>query len=334
MLGSSEQPLSSAYDVAVLDLDGVVYVGPDAVEGAPEALNRAQSSRHAPRVRDQQRRPPTGDRGGAPARPRGRRARRGRRHQRPGRGAAARRPAADREPGVPDRWCRGSRRRCASVAWCRSPSRRTRCRGRARATARRCRGSGWSRASILVRAGLPWVASNTDMTHPDRDGGRAGQRHPGAAGRGVRRPGAGGGRQADAAAVRGDPGPGRRRASAGGRGPAGHRHRGCGHDGLGQPAGAHRRDRARGAGPGEHGRAADLHRPRPGRAGRGAGVARARPTSGVSWAAGPPPWTAARCDVSGSGSAGDWWRVVAVAAWGHLDETGQPVATDGVEPPR
>ncbi len=43
MLGSSEQPLSSAYDVAVLDLDGVVYVGPDAIEGAPEALNRAQS---------------------------------------------------------------------------------------------------------------------------------------------------------------------------------------------------------------------------------------------------------------------------------------------------
>ena len=31
-------PLSAAYDVALLDLDGVVYVGPDAVPGVPEAL--------------------------------------------------------------------------------------------------------------------------------------------------------------------------------------------------------------------------------------------------------------------------------------------------------
>ena len=38
--------------------------------------------------------------------------------------------------------------------------------------------------------------------------------------------------------------------------------------------------------------------------------------------------------VSGDGSAADWWRVVAVAAWAHLDSTGQPVGTDGVEPPR
>jgi len=31
-------PLSAAHDVALLDLDGVVYVGPDAVPGVPEAL--------------------------------------------------------------------------------------------------------------------------------------------------------------------------------------------------------------------------------------------------------------------------------------------------------
>ena len=43
MLGSCDEPLSAAYDVAVLDLDGVVYVGPDAVAGAPEALNAAQA---------------------------------------------------------------------------------------------------------------------------------------------------------------------------------------------------------------------------------------------------------------------------------------------------
>jgi hypothetical protein len=48
-------------------------------------------------------------------------------------------------------------------------------------------------------------------------------------------------------------------------------------------------------------------------------------------------WTASvdddRLAVSGEGSAADWWRVVAVASWAHLDESGQPVATEGVQPP-
>lgn len=43
VLGTSERPLREAYDMLVLDLDGVVYVGEDAVPGAPEALNTAQS---------------------------------------------------------------------------------------------------------------------------------------------------------------------------------------------------------------------------------------------------------------------------------------------------
>jgi glycerol 3-phosphatase-2 len=34
----SSQPLADRFDTALLDLDGVVYVGPDAVEGVPEAL--------------------------------------------------------------------------------------------------------------------------------------------------------------------------------------------------------------------------------------------------------------------------------------------------------
>ena len=38
---SSEAALCAAYDVALLDLDGVVYVGPAAVPGAAEALARA-----------------------------------------------------------------------------------------------------------------------------------------------------------------------------------------------------------------------------------------------------------------------------------------------------
>ncbi len=38
-------------------------------------------------------------------------------------------------------------------------------------------------------------------------------------------------------------------------------------------------------------------------------------------------------ELSGSGAVDDWWRVVAVTAWRHLDDTGRPVGTDGVAPP-
>jgi glycerol 3-phosphatase-2 len=41
VLRASPEALWSAYDVAMLDLDGVVYIGPDAVPGAPEQLARA-----------------------------------------------------------------------------------------------------------------------------------------------------------------------------------------------------------------------------------------------------------------------------------------------------
>lgn len=40
---ASHQPLAERYDVALLDLDGVVYVGPSAVEGAREHLLEARS---------------------------------------------------------------------------------------------------------------------------------------------------------------------------------------------------------------------------------------------------------------------------------------------------
>jgi HAD superfamily hydrolase (TIGR01450 family) len=49
-------------------------------------------------------------------------------------------------------------------------------------------------------------------------------------------------------------------------------------------------------------------------------------------------WTASveasRLEVSGAGAADDWWRVVAEAAWRHLDEHGEPAGIDGIEPPR
>jgi glycerol 3-phosphatase-2 len=41
-LRGSARPLAEDYDVALLDLDGVVYIGPDAVPGAPEALAAAR----------------------------------------------------------------------------------------------------------------------------------------------------------------------------------------------------------------------------------------------------------------------------------------------------
>jgi HAD superfamily hydrolase (TIGR01450 family) len=44
MLGVSQDPLCSAYDLAMLDLDGVVYIGPDAVPGAAEHLDRVRES--------------------------------------------------------------------------------------------------------------------------------------------------------------------------------------------------------------------------------------------------------------------------------------------------
>lgn len=42
MLKATEQPLVSLYDLVMLDLDGVVYVGAEAVPGAPEHLARAR----------------------------------------------------------------------------------------------------------------------------------------------------------------------------------------------------------------------------------------------------------------------------------------------------
>jgi glycerol 3-phosphatase-2 len=42
LVGGSPAPPTEVYDVALLDLDGVVYVGPDAVPGVPEALAMAR----------------------------------------------------------------------------------------------------------------------------------------------------------------------------------------------------------------------------------------------------------------------------------------------------
>ncbi|MGN6576131.1 MAG: HAD-IIA family hydrolase [Nocardioides sp.] len=44
MLKGSDTPLWESYDVAMLDLDGVVYIGPEAVPGAPEHLAHAAAA--------------------------------------------------------------------------------------------------------------------------------------------------------------------------------------------------------------------------------------------------------------------------------------------------
>jgi len=44
VLGRSAETLSRGYDLAMLDLDGVVYIGPDAVPGAPAHLAAARSA--------------------------------------------------------------------------------------------------------------------------------------------------------------------------------------------------------------------------------------------------------------------------------------------------
>ena len=44
MLGASERPLVDAYDLAMFDLDGVVYIGGRAVPGAPDHLARIRAS--------------------------------------------------------------------------------------------------------------------------------------------------------------------------------------------------------------------------------------------------------------------------------------------------
>src|SRR4051794_6010763 len=43
-LSACDEPLASRYDVALLDLDGVVYVGPDPVPDAPENLRKAAAA--------------------------------------------------------------------------------------------------------------------------------------------------------------------------------------------------------------------------------------------------------------------------------------------------
>jgi ribonucleotide monophosphatase NagD (HAD superfamily) len=41
---AAERPLSTIHDAMLLDLDGVVYIGPSAVPAAPEAIDKARAA--------------------------------------------------------------------------------------------------------------------------------------------------------------------------------------------------------------------------------------------------------------------------------------------------
>ncbi len=331
MLGSSEQPLSAAYDVAVLDLDGVVYVGPDAVEGAPEALNRAQSGgMHLAFITNNAARPPgtVGDHLrelGVDARD----------EDVVTSAQAAARLLAKQLPAGSKVFLLGGQGldealRERDLEPVTEPS---------DDVAAVAQGYGpempWKRVvegAILVRDGLPWVASNTDMTIPTETGVGPGN------GTLVRLVAKYAGREPEVAGKPMRPLFEETLTRVGGEHPLVVGDRldtdiegavTMGWDSLlvlTGVTGLHELVRAR---PEERPTyiAPDL-----------AALAEAQTapeeTDGKVELGG---WTATvdgdQLAVDGEGSAADWWRVVAVAAWRHLDETGQPVATDGVQPP-
>jgi glycerol 3-phosphatase-2 len=327
-LRACAEALSTAYDVAVLDLDGVVYVGPDAVPGASEALNAAQEGgMHLAFVTNNAARTP---------------ATVGEHLRRLGVDAhdedvvtsaqASARLLADRldegstvfllggeglEEALRERGLRPVTEPEADVV----------------AVAQ---GYGpempWKQVvqgAILVRTGLPWVVSNTDMTIPTATG-----------------IGPGNGTLVELVA------------QFSGREPevAGKPKRPLFEETLTRVGGSHPLvigDRLDTDIEGAVAMGWDSLLVLTGVTGLEelvAAPADQRPTylaPGLDTLAEPQPvpdeggslggWSASVQDghlrVSGDGTPADWWRVVAVAAWAHLDETGQPVVTDDVEVP-
>ena len=314
MLGSSSEPLSTAYDVAVLDLDGVVYIGGKAVEGAPEALNRAQSGgMHLAFVTNNAARPPGTV--GAHLRELGIDA-----HDEDvvtSAQAAARLLAGQLPTGSKVFLIGGEGLDLAlrerDLEPVTEPS---------DDVAGVAQGYGpdmpWKQVmqgAALVRSGLPWVASNTDMTIPTANGIAPGngtlvrlvaefaEREPQVAGKpmsplfeetltrvGGERP-----------LVIGD------RLDTDIEGAVT-----MGWDSLLVLTGVTGLDELVRARPEERPTyvSPDLARSR-GASGRRP----SRATPALPWAAGRPAWTDDRLAVEGEGSAADWWRVVAVAAW-------------------
>jgi glycerol 3-phosphatase-2 len=331
VLGSSERPLQEAYDVAVLDLDGVVYVGLDAVAGAPEALNAAQSGgMHLAFVTNNAARPPESV--GEHLRELGVDA-----HDEDvvtSAQAAARLVSSQVDEGGKVFLMGGL-----------GLEKALRERGLEPVTqpsddvAAVAQGYGpdmpWKQVvqgAILVRSGLPWVVSNTDMSIPTATGVGPGngtlvrlvaefsEREPQVAGKPmsplfeetITRVGG------SHPLVVGD------RLDTDIEGAVG-----MGWDSLLVLTGV--------TGLADLVRAGADQRPTYiGQDLSALAEPQVAPEAGDQGAT-LGGWTASVDDgrllVEGEGSAGDWWRVAAVAAWRHLDETGQPVGADGARPP-
>jgi glycerol 3-phosphatase-2 len=327
-LQACAEALSTAYDVAVLDLDGVVYVGPDAVPGASEALNAAQEGgMHLAFVTNNAARTPATV------------------------GEHLRRLGVDAHDGDVVTSAQAAARLLADRLDEGSPvfllggeglDEALRERGLRPVTepgddvAAVAQGYGpempWKQVvqgAILVRAGLPWVVSNTDMTIPTATGIGPGNgtlvklvaqfsgREPEVAGK-PKRPlfeetltRVGG----DHPLVIGD------RLDTDIEGAVA-----MGWDsllvltgvtGLEELVAAPADQRPTYLAPGLD----TLAQPQP------------APDEGGSLGGWSVSVEDGHLRVAGAGTPADWWRVVAVAAWSHLDETGQPVVTDDVEVP-
>lgn len=331
MLGSSPTALSETHDLAMLDLDGVVYVGGEAVPGAPDHLARArQAGQRLAFITNNASRPPgtVADHLtelGVPAGP----------EDVVTSAQAAARVLADRlAPGAP-----------VVLLGAAGLEEAVRAEGLVAvgvedAAEALVTGYGpdvlWRdimRAAVRVREGLWWVASNTDLSIPTAYGTAPGhgvlvetvQRFAGVdpvvAGKPqrplldetVRRVG------------------GRRPLMVGDRldtDIAGGRNAGIdtllvltGVTGLAELVAAVREERPTYLAPD----LAGLLEPHP----------EVRLDEGGRATVGG--WTAevsdGRLAVRGDGAAADWWRAVAVASWAHLDAGGEPADPAGLEPP-
>lgn len=330
-LERSDLPLCEAYDLAMLDLDGVVYIGPDAVPGAPDHVARARSAgMRVAFVTNNARRPP-----GAVAA-----------HLRElgveaeaddvvTSAQAAARLLADRLAEEAPVVVLGAEGLIEAVTAAGLTPVEVAEDAEALVTGYgpEVRWSDIMRAAVRVRDGLWWVATNSDLTIPTSFGVAPGhgvlvetiRRFSGVdavvAGKPsrplldetVRRVGG------DRPLMVGD----RLDTDIAGAVAAGV-------DSLLVLTGVTGLDELVAADPGERPTylSADL-------AGLSAPQPEVRTHAGATTAGG---WSVTSVDdrlrIEGAGDAQDWWRAVAEAAWEHADRTGQHVATDGVEAPR
>lgn len=331
MLSSSDRPLWEAYDVALLDLDGVVYIGPDAVPGAPAHLDAAaDAGMRLAYVTNNAARPPAEVAEhlrelGIKAEPS---------DVVTSAQAAARLLADDLEPGSAV-YVIGGRGLFEALTECDLRPVQTPDDDPVAVVSGYHRDITWGTVTdgaILVRAGLPWVASNTDMSVPTARGHGPGNgvlvhavarftgRHPVVAGKPrpplfeetVRRVGG------DRPLVVGD------RLDTDIEGA-----RAAGYDSLLVLTGV----------TGLEVLVAATEELRPTYLSTdlaGLGVAHPVPEhDGAGWTCGG--WTAdvesGAIVTSGEGAVDDWWRAVAAAGWEHLDTTGSAADVGGLTPP-